>query len=50
MMINKTFKKLFFLVGIIFLSGCFSPPNSGLNIYPKAVYTERGTHSNGHLG
>ena len=33
-----------------FISGCFSPPNSGLNIYPKVVYKERGTHSNGHLG
>ena len=48
---KKTFLIVFFLIGITFVSGCFSPPNSGLNIYPKAVYTERGTHSvNGHLG
>jgi len=48
---KKTFFIVFLLIGITFVAGCFSPPNSGLNIYPKAVYTERGTHSvNGHLG
>ena len=46
---KKIFTKYFVLVGMTFISGCFSPPNSGLNIYPKVVYKERGTHSNGHL-
>jgi TonB family protein len=49
--LRKIFLRVCLLVVITFASGCFSPPNTRLNTYPKAVYTERGTHSfNGHLG
>ncbi len=46
----KRLKEILILIIITLASGCFSPPNTRLNTYPKAVYTERGSHSNGHLG
>ena len=45
----KRLKEILILIIITLASGCFSPPNTRLNTYPKAVYTERG-YSNGHLG
>ena len=35
--------KVIVLVGIIFFSGCFNPPITGLKTYPKILYKDRGT-------
>ena len=35
--------KVIVLVGIIFFSGCFNPPITGLKTYPKILYKDHGT-------